>query len=79
MLDEDEKPAVTTDKRGGIPLYLISNVIEALVKKHGDAIFQIIIQRKHHHKFTITVENKAEQLLSVNPESPAPEEGDGHG
>jgi len=79
MPDEDTKPAVTKDKRDGIPLYLISNVIEALVKKHGDAIFQIIIQRKHHHKFTITVENKAEQLLAVNPESPATEEGDGHG
>ena len=79
MSDEVTNPAVTKDKRDGIPLYLISNVIEALVKKHGDAIFQIIIQRKQHHKFTITVENKAEQLLSVNPESPAPEEGDGHG
>lgn len=79
MPDEDEKPAVTTDKRGGIPLYLISNVIEALVKKHGDAIFQILVVRKKHHKFMITVENKAEQLLAVNQESPAPEEGDGNG
>ena len=79
MPDEDTKPAVTTDKRGGIPLYLISNVIEALVQKHGDAIFQIHVVRKQHHKFTITVENKAKQLLAVNPESPAPEEGDGHG
>ena len=79
MPDEDTKPAVTKDKRDGIPLYLISNVIEALVKKHGDAIFQIFVVRKQHHKFTITVENKAEQLLAVNPESPAPEEGDGHG
>jgi dUTPase len=79
MPDEDTKPAVTIDKRGGIPLYLISNVIEALVIKHGDEIFQIHVVRKQHHKFTITVENKAEQLLAVNPESPAPEEGDGHG
>jgi hypothetical protein len=79
MPDEDTKPAVTTDKRDGIPLYLISNVIEALVQKHGDAIFQIHVVRKQHHKFTITVENKAKQLLAVNPEYAVPEEGDGHG
>ncbi len=47
MPDEDTNPAVTTDKRGGIPLYLISNVIEALVNKHGDAIFQILVERKN--------------------------------
>ena len=79
MPTEEKKPESTTEKIEGIPLYLISNVIEALVQKHGDAIFQIHVVRKQHHKFTITVENKAKQLLAVNPESPAPEEGDGHG
>ena len=79
MQDEGGAPLSTTDKIDGIALFLISNVIEALIRKHGDAILQIEVERKFHHQYTVTVETLTEHSVTVITESPVPEEGDGHG
>jgi len=50
MQDEEINPAVTTEKMEDIPRFLIPNAIEALVRKHGDAILQIEVERKFHHR-----------------------------
>ena len=41
MPDEEKKPAVTTEKIEGIPLYLIPKAIADQIKKKGEAVFQI--------------------------------------
>jgi len=79
MQDEGRAPSVTTEKIEGIALFLISNVIDALIKKHGDAILQIQVDRKFHHWYIVTAETLTGDSVTVNPESSAPEEGDGHG
>jgi len=79
MQDKGSTPAVTTEKMEGIPLFLIPNAISILIRKHGDAILQIQVDRKFHHRYTVTAETLTGDSVTVNPESPAPEEGDGHG
>ena len=79
MQDEEINPAVTTEKVEGIPRFLIENAIEALIRKHGDAILQIHVDREFHHRYTVTAETLTELSVTVNPDCPAPEEGDGHG
>ena len=79
MSDEEHKPAVTTEKVEDIPLYLIPKAIADLIKKKGEAVFQIIVERKFHHRYTVKVETFDEHAQRVNQEDPAPEEGDGHG
>ncbi len=79
MPDEEINPAVTTEKMEGIPLFLISNAIEALIKKHGDAILQIQVKRKFHHRYIVTAETLTEHSITVNPDCSAHKEGDGHG
>ena len=79
MQDEEINPAVTTEKIEGIPRFLIENAIEALIRKHGDAILQIEVERKFHHRYTVTAETLTEHSVTVNPDCPAHEEGDGHG
>ena len=79
MQDEGSTPAVTTEKMEGIPLFLISNAIDALIKKYGDAILQIQVKRKFHHRYIVTAETLTEHSVTVNPDCSAHEEGDGHG
>ena len=79
MPDEAKKQAVTTEKIEGIPLYLIPKAIADQIKKKGEAVFQIIVERKFHHRYTVKVETFDEHEQRVNQEDPAPEEGDGHG
>jgi len=78
-MSDDTKPAVTTEKVEGIPLYLIPKAIADQIKKKGEAVFQIIVERKFHHRYTVKVETFDEHADRVKQESPAPEEGDGHG
>ena len=78
-MSDDERPAVTTEKVEGIPLYLIPKAIADQIKKKGEAVFQIIVERKFHHRYTVKVETFDEHADRVKQESPAPEEGDGHG
>ncbi len=79
MPNEAKEPAVTTEKIEGIPLYLIPKAIADQIKKKGEAVFQIIVERKFHHRYTVKVETFDEHAQRVNKEEPAPEEGDGHG
>ncbi len=79
MQDEEINPAVTTEKIEGIPRFLIENAIEALIRKHGDAILQIQVDREFHHRYTVKVETLTGLSVTVNPDCPAYEEGDRHG
>ena len=79
MPDEGCKPAVTTEKIEGIPLFLIPKAIADQIRKKGDAVFQIQVERKFHHRYTVKVETLTEHMQRVNQEEPAREEGDGHG
>jgi len=78
MSEEEEKPAVTTEKVEGIPLYLIPRAIADLIKKKGETVFQIMVERKLHHRYTVKVETFEEHAERVKQEESAPEEGDGH-
>ena len=79
MPNEDKIPAGSTEKIEGIPLYLIPKAIADQIRKKGDAVFQILVERKFHHKYTVNVETLNEHTQRVNQEEPAREEGDGHG
>ena len=79
MPDEEMKPTVTTEKIEGIPLYLIPKAIADLIKKKGKSVFQIIVERKFHHRYTVKVESFDEHAERVNQEELAPQEGEGHG
>jgi len=78
MSEDEEKPAVTTEKVEGIPLYLIPRAISDLIKKKGETVFQIMVERKLHHRYTVKVETFEEHAERVKQEESAPEEGDGH-
>jgi len=55
MPDEEQKPEVTTEKIEGIPLYLIPKAIADLIKKKGESVFHIFVERKFHHRYTVKV------------------------
>jgi hypothetical protein len=75
---DDEKPEVTTEKIEGIPLYLIPKAIADLIKKKGESVFHIFVERKFHHRYTVKVETFDEHMERVKQEEPAPEEGGGN-
>ncbi|MFA4861418.1 hypothetical protein [Methanoregula sp.] len=53
MPDDGSGPA---GKVEGIPLFLIPKAVAEQIKKNGDAIFQIHVERKFHHRYTVRVE-----------------------
>ena len=75
---EEKKPEVTTEKIEGIPLYLIPKAIADLIKKKGESVFHIFVERKFHHRYTVKVETFDEHMERVKQEEPAPEEGGGN-
>ena len=79
MLGKEQKPEVTTEKIEGIPLYLIPKAIADLIKKKGESVFHIFVERKFHHRYTVKVETFDEHAERVKQEEPAPKEGDGRG
>jgi len=79
MPDEEQKPEITTEKIEGIPLYLIPKAIADQIRKKGKSVFQILVERKFHHRYTVKVETFDEHTQTANQEDPAREEGDGHG
>jgi protein-L-isoaspartate O-methyltransferase len=79
MPDKEKKPVVTTEKIEGIPLYLIPKAIADQIRNKGEAVFQIQVERKFHHRYTVKVETFDEHAKRVKQEEPAPKEGDGHG
>jgi len=78
MSEGEEKPVVTTEQVEGIPLYLIPRAIADLIKKKGEAVFQIMVERKLHHRYTVKVETFEEHAERVKQEELATEEGDVH-
>ena len=79
MPDEEKKPEITTEKIEGIPLYLIPKAIADQIKKKGELVFKILVERKFHHRYSVKVETFEEHAQTVNQEDPAREEGEGHG
>jgi len=75
---DEEKPEVVTEKIEGIPLYLIPKAIADLIKKKGESVFHIFVERKFHHRYTVKVETFDEHMERVKQEEPVPEEGDGN-
>jgi hypothetical protein len=79
MPGEGDTPVVTTEKIENIPLYLIPKTIADQIRKKGAMVFKILVEWKSHHKYTIIIETLDEDAHTVNQDSPAEEEGDGHG
>jgi len=79
MPGEPESPGCVSEKIEGIPLYLIPQAIADQIRKKGDAVFQILVERKFHHRYTVKVETLSELTQRVNQEDPVRPEGDGHG
>lgn len=77
-MSDEKKPVVMSEKIEGVPLYLIPRAIADLIKKKGEAVFQIMVERKLHHRYTVKVETFEEHAERVKQEESAPEEGDGH-
>ena len=78
MSDDRTRPGITTEKIEGIPLYLIPKTIADQIKNKRDSVFQILVERKFHHRYTVKVETLEEHAERVKQESHAPKEGDGH-
>lgn len=76
---DENNLAVTTENVEGIPLFLIPKTIADQIKQKGDAVFQILVERKFHHRYTVKVESLIEHTQRVNQEDPVRPEGDGHG
>ena len=79
MPGEEKTQEGTTEKSEGIPLFLVPNFVADLVRKKGTKVFRILVERKFHHKYAVTVETFAEYEERLQRESPAGTEGDGHG
>jgi len=79
MSDDTDGVAVASEHIEGIPLYLIPKTIAEEIKKKGHGVFQIHVERKFHHQYTVKVETLDDRAMRMNQEEPAPEEGDGHG
>ncbi|MDP2797983.1 MAG: hypothetical protein Q8N94_10815 [Methanoregula sp.] len=79
MPGEANAMEILTEKIDGIPLYLISTTIAGQIKKKRESVFQIKVERKFFHSYTIIVETRDEYALRVNQEALAYTEGEGHG
>jgi hypothetical protein len=77
-MPDEERPTGTIEKIDGIPLYLIPKTIAEQIKKKGDAVFQILVVRKFHHRYTVNVETFDEHAARVTQAGLPREEGDGH-
>ena len=79
MPGDPESPEVVSEKIEGIPLFLIPKIVADQIRKKGDAVFQILVERKFHHRYTVIVETLIEHTQRVNQDDPVRPEGDGHG
>lgn len=79
MCDDGSRPSVSTEKIEGIPLYLIPKAIADQIQNKGNAVFQIQVERKFQHRYTVMVETLDEYTQRVKQERSAREEGNGHG
>ena len=72
MPDEEKKPTITTEKIEGIPLYLIPKAIADQIKKKGEAVFQIMVERKFHHRYTVNSRDLRRARRAGKPGGPCP-------
>ena len=79
MPGEANAMEILSEKIDGIPLYLIPTTIAGQIRKKRESVFQIKVERKFFHSYTIIVETRDEYALRVNQEALAQTEGDGHG
>jgi len=79
MPGDPKSPEVVSEKIEGIPLFLIPKIVADQIRKRGDTVFQIQVERKFHHRYTVIVETLIEHTQRVNQEDPVRPEGDGHG
>jgi hypothetical protein len=79
MPGEANVAEILTERFDGIPLYLISTTIAGQIRKKRESVFQIKVERKFFHSYTIIVETRDEYALRVNKEALAHVEGEGHG
>ena len=68
-----------TETIEGIPLYLVPKAIADQIKSKGGAVFQIQVERKFHHQYTVNVETLDEHTQRVKQNDLAGKEGDRHG
>jgi hypothetical protein len=58
-----------------VPLFLIPKVIQEQIKKKGESVFSILVQRRLHHQYRVRVETffehsrRARQKKTKKPES----------
>ena len=79
MPGEANVAEILTEKIDGIPLYLIPTTIAGQIRKKRESVFQIKVERKFFHNYTVIVETRDEYALRVNKEALAHTEGEGHG
>ena len=79
MPGEPESHESITEEIEGIPLYLIPKTIADLITRKRDAVFQITIARKFHHRYTVVIETRNEQARQLHQKGPVLSEGEGNG
>ena len=78
MLPDDLNPDVSVEKIEGIPLYLIPRTIADQIRNKGESVFQINVERKRYHSYTVKVETFDEHADRVKQDEASRNEGDGH-
>ncbi|WP_321504571.1 hypothetical protein [uncultured Methanoregula sp.] len=78
MPDEERRPEESTEMIEGIPLYLIPKAIADQIRRKREAVFQIQVERKFHHRYTVKVETFGEHALREKEEKTGCEDGDRH-
>lgn len=78
MFPEDEKPDVSAEKIDGIPLYLIPTTIADQIRMKGESVFQINVERKKHHRYSVKVETFDEHADRLKQDEPSCKNGDLH-
>ncbi|WP_321506345.1 hypothetical protein [uncultured Methanoregula sp.] len=79
MPGEEPAPGSSAEIIEGIPLYLIPKTIADQIRSKRDAVFQIQVERKFHHRYTVRVETIGEHARRVSPGDSPRDEGDSDG
>ncbi|MDO8872899.1 MAG: hypothetical protein Q7V05_09260 [Methanoregula sp.] len=66
IFDSGKKLEVAIGKMEDLPLYLILKTLVVQMQKMGWSVFQIIVVRKLHHKYTVKVETLFEHSQRKN-------------
>ena len=69
------EPARAKARVPSVPLFLIPKVIQEQIKKKGESVFAIFVERRLHHQYRVRVEtffehaHRAQQKKTKKPES----------